>query len=106
MENRSIEELRNGFDAFYQEEPIVISSDVNQDVWEGEVKDKRTGLLRYSEDNPLKKIYIKRWADILDQNECSYKNLKQSLDLDVDQNDGAQYIKENFSDIINMDKIQ
>lgn len=85
---------------------IVISSDVNQDVWEGEVKDKRTGLLRYSEDNPLKKIYIKRWADILDQNECSYKNLKQSLDLDVDQNDGAQYIKENFSDIINMDKIQ
>lgn len=84
---------------------IVISSDVEQDVWEGEIKDKRTGLLRYSEENPLKKIYIKRWSDVLDQNARTYENLKQSLDLDVDQDDGAQYIKDNFSDIIDLNNM-
>lgn len=84
---------------------IVISSDIDQDVWDGEIKDKRTGLLRYSEDNPFKKIYVKRWGDILDQNDRTYENLRQSLDLDIDQDDGAQYIKDNFSDIIDLDNM-
>ncbi len=84
---------------------LVISSEIDSKVQTGEIKDKKTGLLKYSEENPLKKVYIKRWGDILDQNTYSYKNLKQSLDLDVDQNDGAQYIKDNFSDIINLDKV-
>lgn len=39
----------------------------------------------------------------LDQNIYTYKNLKQSLDLDVDQNDGAQYIKDSFADIIDLE---
>ena len=84
---------------------LVISSEIDSKVQTGEIKDKKTGLLKYSEENPLKKVYIKRWGEILDQNTYSYKNLKQSLDLDVDQNDGAQYIKDNFSDIIDMDKM-
>ncbi|MDO4162532.1 MAG: hypothetical protein Q4D80_06000, partial [Pseudomonadota bacterium] len=84
---------------------LVISSEIDANIQTGEIKDKKTGLLKYSEEDPLKKVYVKRWGDILDQNTYSYKNLKQSLDLDVDQNDGAQYIKDNFSDIINLDKM-
>ncbi len=84
---------------------LVISSEIDSNIQTGEIKDKKTGLLKYSEEDPLKKVYVKRWGDILDQNTYSYKNLKQSLDLDVDQNDGAHYIKDNFSDIINLDKM-
>ncbi|MBE6455309.1 MAG: hypothetical protein E7014_02530 [Alphaproteobacteria bacterium] len=84
---------------------IVVSSDIDQDIYDGEIKDKRTGLLRYSEENLLKKIYVKRWGDILDQNNCSYANLKLSLDMDMDQDNGAQYIRDNFADIIDLDSM-
>ncbi len=84
---------------------LVISSEIDSNVQTGEIKDKKTGLLKYSEEDQLKKVYVKRWGDILDQSTYSYKNLKQSLDMDVDQNDGAQYIKDNFSDVINLDKM-
>jgi hypothetical protein len=56
----------------------------------------------YSEKNPLKKIYIKRWGDILDKNSYAMNMLKQSLEIDLSSNTGADYVKNKYSEILNI----
>lgn len=84
---------------------LIISSDIDSNMVEREIRDIKTGLLKYSEGDSLKKVYVKTWARVLDQNRFTYENLKRSLDLNVDQDDGAKYLKDNFSDIIDLDNM-
>lgn len=79
---------------------LVVSSDIDKTILEGEIQDCKTGRANYYKDDPLKKIFIRRWGDILDQNAFRYKSLKQSLDISADLNDGAKYIKDNYASMI------
>lgn len=79
---------------------VIVSSDIDDNVIDGEIKDIRTGLMNYSDKNPLKKIYIKRWGDILDRNNNSLRMLKKALDTDTDEDDGKKYLAENFPHIV------
>ncbi len=81
---------------------IIISSDIEKNIIDGDIVDTKSGLMGYSEKNPLKKIYIKRWGDILDKNSYAMNMLKQSLEIDLSSNTGADYVKNKYSEILNI----
>lgn len=72
---------------------FVISSKIDKNIWDGEVADQETGEMGYSK-SPIKKLYLKRWGDIIDANEARLNELKKSLEMNLGQDDGAQYLKE------------
>ena len=79
-----------------------VSSDIEKNIIDGDIVDTKSGLMGYSEKNPLKKIYIKRWGDILDKNSYAMNMLKQSLEIDLSSNTGADYVKNKYSEILNI----
>jgi len=76
---------------------ILVSSDIEANTLQGEISDPQTGELGYTfAKNPTKKIYAKRWGDILDGNEARLNELKKSLDMNLGQEEGTNYLKTNY----------
>jgi len=79
---------------------IIVSKDIDANLIEGEISNTETGQLKYSEHNNLKKIYVKRWGDILDSNDYALSMLKQSLDINLSSEAGAEYVRDKYSSIL------
>lgn len=82
---------------------IIVSKDIEANIIEGEISNTETGQLKYSEHNNLKKIYVKRWGDILDSNGYALSMLKQSLDINLSSEAGAEYVRDKYSSILSND---
>ena len=68
---------------------------------EKEIENKKTGFINYGvQDTPNKRLYIKTWADILNDNEQSLFNMKQMLNSRVDKEDGIKYLEDQYCNIL------
>lgn len=74
---------------------VLVSTDIEDNILQGEISDPQTGEMSYSK-NPMRKLYIKRWGDLIDGNEARLNELKKSLDMNLGQDDGSQYLKSNY----------
>lgn len=81
---------------------VLVSTDIEDNILQGEISDPQTGEMNYSK-NPTKKLYIKRWGDLIDGNEARLNELRKSLDMNLGQDDGVKYIKDNYGHL-GMDK--
>ena len=75
---------------------VIISSDINDNILKGDIANIKTGEMYYSNQDPLKKLYIKQWGDFLDKNDFMLDMLKKSLELNFNQNTGKDYINNKF----------
>ena len=78
---------------------FLISSKIDENIFQGEISDHHTGEMNYSKTNPTKKLYIKRWGDIIDSNELGLEELRKSLDMNLGPEDGSKYLKENYGNL-------
>lgn len=74
---------------------VLVSTDIEDNILQGEISDPQTGEMNYSK-NPMRKLYIKRWGDLIDGNEARLNELRKSLDMNLGQDDGSKYLKSNY----------
>lgn len=84
----------------YEMDIIVVSSKIKPEA-KKEIENKKTGFINYGvQDTPNKRLYIKTWADILNDNEQSLFNMKQMLNSHVDKEDGIKYLEDQYCNIL------
>ena len=84
----------------YEMDIIVVSSKIKPEA-KKEIENKKTGFINYGvQDTPNKRLYIKTWADILNDNEQSLFNMKQMLNSRVDKEDGIKYLEDQYCNIL------
>lgn len=84
----------------YEMDIIVVSSKIKLEA-QKEIENKKTGFINYGvQDTPNKRLYIKTWADILNENEQALFNMKQMLNSHIDKEDGIQYLEDQYYNIL------
>ena len=84
----------------YEMDIIVVSSKIKPEA-QKEIENKKTGFINYGvQDTPNKKLYIKTWADILNENEQTLFNMKQMLNSRVNKEDGIKYLEDQYCNIL------
>lgn len=86
--------------ANYHIDLIILSSEIDDNVFEGEIENKTTGKMNYSK-RPDKVLYIKRWNDVIDLNKSSLSKLKECLNASIGKEEGMEYLNNHHGAILN-----
>lgn len=78
---------------------VIVSSEIKAEARK-EIKDHKTGEISYGQD-PLKKLYIKTWADVLNVNNAALSKMKELLNSNLDKEDGLNYLQKKYSHVFN-----
>lgn len=78
---------------------VVVSSEIGDNV-KSELMANSKDMLNYCQTTPNKRLFVRRWCDIIDQNESSMAKLKECLDADISIEDGTDYLIKNHGDIL------
>lgn len=84
----------------YQMDIIIISSDIKEESL-GYISEKSTGLLSYCSETPSKRLYIRRWSDIITKNEAALNKMKLLLNANVGKEEGINYLQQNHAKFLN-----
>lgn len=85
--------------ANYHIDLIIVSSETDDNVGR-ELMQGSSDLLSYCHDNPNKHLFVRRWCDIIDNNEAALSELKKELELNPDGKDGMDYLADQHGDIV------
>lgn len=85
--------------ANYQIDIIIVSSEMVEDDVNPKLTAGSKDMLHYHTDIK-KRVFVKRWCDIIDNNEAALSELKKDLELNPDGKDGMEYLAEQHGDIV------
>lgn len=78
---------------------VIVSSEMGDNV-ASELMPNSKDMLNYCQNTPNKKVFVRRWCDIIDHNESSLAKLKECLDADISPEDGTDYIVKTHGNIL------
>ena len=78
---------------------VIVSSETGDNV-KSELMPNSKDMLNYCQNTPDKRLFVRRWCDIIDSNESSLAKLKECLDADIGPEDGTDYLMKKHGDIL------